>query len=710
MQNTVAAPDVAVRPRRRHIWAYVLTLFVAAIVAVVALWNWDWFIPIVNARASAALGRKTTVEHLDVKLGRTTQVILSGVKVENAEGLGNGKPFADIGKLTVAADVMSYVRNRQIVIPQIIADRPVIEADANTDGKASWTGLGGSSSTPAATGKRADPNAGPKIGQLVINEGQAHVAIAKLRADFNLAITTRSAADAPAAQRDKAVSNGGQIVVDAKGTYAAQPIIGQFIGGALLSLRDTTNPYPVDLHLANGPTKVSLIGTLQNPLNFAGANLKLEFAGPNAALLTPLTAVPIPETPPYSIAGGLDIDGKKVKFEHFTGRLGSSDLNGEIDVDPTQEKPFVDANLFSRQVDLKDLAGFIGGTPGHTNTPGAAPAQRAEVARAEASPKLLPDTPINLPKLNAANVRLRYKGAHILGRSIPLDDIVANVDITDGRIVAKPISFAVGTGTIAINTDLAPVSEREFKTDTNVQFKRLEVAKMLGKTGLVEGTGAVSGEVSLVSTGNSFATLVGHGNGGFQVGMAGGNVSAVIVDLAGLEFGNALLSALGVPDRAQIQCFAINMPLRNGVLNTQRFLLDTTEARVQGNGTIDLNTETLNYAVQAHSKNFSVGSLPTPINITGSFRRPSIAPAAGPLGLRAGAAVGLGVLFPPAALIPTVQFGISEDGACQQAEAPIAAKVNAAAGMHVMGAATRHAAPRRAMRQTVIRRRTNHRQ
>ena len=29
--------------------------------------------------------------------------------------------------------------------------------------------------------------------------------------------------------------------------------------------------------------------------------------------------------------------------------------------------------------------------------------------------------------------------------------------------------------------------------------------------------------------------------------MAGGNLSALIVDLAGLEFGNALLSALGVP-------------------------------------------------------------------------------------------------------------------------------------------------------------------
>ena len=133
--------------------------------------------------------------------------------------------------------------------------------------------------------------------------------------------------------------------MDAKGTYAAQPITGHFVGGALLSLRDTANPYPVDLHLANGPTRIALVGTVENPLNFAGTNLKLELTGPNMALLLPLTGIPIPETPSYSVAGNLDYADKKIRFTHFTGRVGSSDLNGDIAVDPTRERPFVDATL-----------------------------------------------------------------------------------------------------------------------------------------------------------------------------------------------------------------------------------------------------------------------------------------------------------------------------------------------------------------------------
>jgi uncharacterized protein involved in outer membrane biogenesis len=676
--------------RRRHVWAYGLGIFVVLIVAVVAFWNWDWFIPLVNARATAALGRQTTIQHLDVKLGRITTVILSGVEVANPDGLGDGKPFARIGKLSVAADVMDYIHSRQIVIPQIIVDQPVIEADQDVSGKASWTGLGSSSSEP--TGAKSDPAAGPRIGQLVINGGQAHVVLAKLKADFNLTVATRQAEDAPAAEHDKATANGGQIVVDAKGTYAAAPITGRFIGGALLSLRDASNPYPVDLHLANGPTKVALTGTLQNPLNFAGANLKLEFSGPDGALLTPLTGVPIPETPAYSLAGALDIEGKKVKFEHFTGRLGSSDLNGDISIDPTQAKPFIDAALFSHQVDLKDLSGFIGGKPDE------APAKKAESA------KLLPDTPINLPKLNAANIKLRYKGEHIIGRDVPLDNIVANVDITDGRISAKPISFAVGTGQIAIDTYLDPVNAREFRTKTEVQFHRLDVAKLLASTGAVEGAGTMSGSINLVSTGNSFSTLLGNGDGGFRVGMGGGNLSALLVDLAGLEFGNALLSALGIPNRATIQCFAIDMPLNHGVLSTKTFLLDTSEARVLGTGTINLGTEAIDYKLKTASKHFSVGTLPTPIDLGGTFKKPTISPEVGPLALRAGAAVGLGVLFPPLALLPTIQFGTGDDDACQVAEAPIASAVNKAAGTHEIGPAPRPLAHHPAVRHRIIRR------
>ena len=68
--------------------------------------------------------------------------------------------------------------------------------------------------------------------------------------------------------------------------------------------------------------------------------------------------------------------------------------------------------------------------------------------------------------------------------------------------------------------------------------------------------------------------------------MSGGNLSALLVDLAGLEFGNALLSALGIPQRANLQCFVadfvLGQPRHNWIPRT--LILDTSEARVQGAG------------------------------------------------------------------------------------------------------------------------------
>ncbi len=656
--STAISPPIR---RRRHIWAYVLGFIVIAVVALVALWDWDWFLPIVDAQASKALNRKVTAQHLHVQLGRTIVATVDDVRIAGADGDPADKPFATASKLTVALDVMGYIHSREIVIPQITLDQPVIDAEQNASGAANWPAPTSSSSTTPA-----DPNAGPKIGQIVINDGHAHVVLAKLKADFNLDVATR-----PGKAAGDGGSNAGQIVVGAKGTYAAQPITGELVGGALLSLRDTSQPYPIDLHVANGPTRVSLTGTVQNPLNFAGADLKLEFTGPDMSKLTPLTGIPIPETPAYSIAGKLDYSTKIVRFTGFNGRLGNSDLNGDILVDPTRARPFVDANLYSRRVELADLGGFIGETPGRKDEAGQSAQQKAELAHKEASDRVLPDTPISLPKLNMADVHLQYKGAHIEGRSVPLDNIVANLTITDGRLKLDPLSFGVGTGQIVLTTDLVPTG-KDVKADATISFKRVDLGRLLSATHLVEGAGTMSGSARLDSTGNSMASLLGHGNGGLKLGMSGGNLSALLVDVAGLEFGNALLSALGIPQRANLQCFAADFGLDHGMLGTKTMVLDTSEARVIGKGDVNLGAETIDYSLTTRSKHFSVGSFETPIDITGRLKSPSIRPEVGPLAVKAGAAVGLGILFPPAALLPTIQFGTGDDDVCKAAEAPIA--------------------------------------
>jgi hypothetical protein len=57
------------RTKRRLAW---IGIPVVLLVLLVVFWNWDWLIPIVQSRASAAIGRPVTITHLHVRPGRIT--------------------------------------------------------------------------------------------------------------------------------------------------------------------------------------------------------------------------------------------------------------------------------------------------------------------------------------------------------------------------------------------------------------------------------------------------------------------------------------------------------------------------------------------------------------------------------------------------------------------------------------------------------------
>jgi uncharacterized protein involved in outer membrane biogenesis len=636
-----------------------------ALIALALLWNWDWFIPLVNARASAAIGRSVTITHLHVQLGRTTRVTADDVTVANPAGFPVVPPFAHADHVTVAADIMAYFDTRDIVLPLIAIDHPDIDAVGFADGRNNFT-----ITLPGPAANQA-PVAPPRIGDLRITGGVARVVDAKFRSNFTLVINTR----------DKQGDEPSAIVVQVHGTYAGQPVTGHFVGGALLTLRDAAHPYPIDLTLANGATHVAMTGTVQNPLNFAGARVKLKFSGPDMSTLFPLTGIPIPPTPPYSLTGNLDYVRPRIHFTNFAGRVGASDLNGDISEDPgIGGKPDVTMKLWSHRVDLTDLGGFIGTPPGRASTPGETYAQKTALAHAAAKKTLLPDTQINLPRLRAADIHLTYRGDHIENRYTPFDNIDARLDVVDGRITLHPLDLAVGSGRVASTIDLTPGPRDVITARADIKFQHIDLSRVLQATHTFKGQGIIGGEARIDTDGNSLASMMGQGNGEAKlILLGGGNLSALLVDIAGLEFGNALLSSLGVPNRADIQCFVTDMPLNHGVASTKALLLDTTEGRITGRGDINFRDQSIDYSLTTRSKHFSIGSLPGPVNITGPLGDPSIRPGTETVA-RAGAAVGLGVLLTPlGALLPTIQFGVGDDNACTRATAAEKAPLHVAA-------------------------------
>ena len=180
--------------------------------------------------------------------------------------------------------------------------------------------------------------------------------------------------------------------------------------------------------------------------------------------------------------------------------------------------------------------------------------------------------------------------------------------------------------------------------------------------------------------------MLGRGDGELKLFMSGGDLSALLVDLAGLDFGNGIESALGIPSRAQLRCLVTDFSLTKGLLDTRTFIFDTTEANIVGSGKINLASEQIDYKLSTEPKHFNIGSLPAPILVRGPLKSPSIAPDAKVLAARGGAAVVLGVLLTPlAALLPTIQLGLGQDHNCQDLMDSVqgAAKIASQQGMPV---------------------------
>ncbi|MEA2726463.1 MAG: AsmA family protein [Acetobacteraceae bacterium] len=624
-------------------------------------WQWDWFIPIVQSRATAAIGRPVTISHLHVRLRPPVQITTDDVVIANPpDWPKNDPPLASIGRLTVQANVWEYVRGHGVVLALIALDKPRVYAAETADGSANFR-----LSVSSGGGR-------PTIGDLRINDGDVHVVISRLSADFWAKIATQDEA------------NAAKPIVDVEGTYAAQPVRARLTGGALLALRDTAHPWPVELTMATGPTRAALKGTLEDPLALKGANLTLQVNGPDLGLLEHLVGFPIPKTPAYQAVGKLNFEGfEKIRCEDFRGRLGNSDIAGIIAEQPSgkdengKTKPVVTMDLRSDRVDLRDLRGFIGGESGRTDASNA-PQQQAPVAESEASSKLLPDTPINVSRLNWADIHLRYRGAHILQeRDIPLDNLDVTLDIVGGRITVHPVSFGVGKGRLLANVSLTPASGKNVRARADLHLQNLDVSRLMAATHTFDGAGSVSGIGAIDATGDSMASLLANGNGGMKMAMAGGDLSALLVDLSGLQFGNALLSALGFPKKTLVECLVSDLGLHQGILGSNVMVLQTAEAITTVDGNIDFRSGKIELALKTELRHFSIGSMPTRIAITGTLKNPSIRPVP-ELAARAGVGPGLAALLTPLELLPTVHFGTSEQEDARCAE--LMQQVRASAG------------------------------
>ncbi|WP_028919110.1 AsmA family protein [Pseudoxanthomonas suwonensis] len=636
------------RPSRRT--GIALGVVAAAIALLVLLWDWNWFKGPLQRALSSATGREFVIDgDLDVDLGRTITVSADRAHISNAPWSKRARMgSAERVEVDIAPWPLLALRLR---MKELRAVRPDVWLETGPGGKGGNWEFGDGS-----------PNEGEprwRLDRLRIQEGRLRFIDAARKTDIDVSL------DSVAPEREGTEAAGAPVAVAGKGHWRGAPFRIEGQAASPLELADTDTPYRVDLDARAGATRASAAGTLTNPFRFQTFDLRMKLSGEDLEDLYPLLGLALPPSPPYSLDGRLRRNGDLWRYDGFKGKVGDSDLSGDVQIDASGERPRFNAQLLSRQLDFDDLAGFLGAPPSTGGDETANARQKAEAARRAASGRLLPDTPYDLAKLNAMDADVRWRAQKIHAPKLPMiEDMDARLLLEAGRLRLEPLNFGVAGGDVRADIRMdarrAPID-----TQAKIGVRGVELPKLLAKAELARGAvGRIGGDIALHGRGNSVAAILGSADGDVALGMGRGRISNLVMEFAGLDIAESLKFLLTEDRQVPIRCAFADFGVKDGLMTSRALAFDSTDTIIVGEGTVNLDDETFDLLLRPRPKDRSILTLRSPLRVGGTFRDPSFRPDMAALGLRGAIALALGSITPPAALLATFETGPGEDSDC----------------------------------------------
>jgi len=653
------------RSRTTKIALWVIGLLVAVpAIALVMLLNHDWnkARPWLNAKTAEAIDRPFAIngdlslqwEKPVVATGRDAtwrnhipwpHLIANDVHVGNPAGMP-ARDMASIGQLSFSLNPFALLR-RTIAIPVLRFQSPAVDLLRNADGVNNWT-----------FERKSQPSEWTlDLERVVLTRGVVHLADAIEKADITADVDT--------------LDDDPRYGIDWKlrGSYNGAAVTGGGKAGAVLSLKQQSTPYPVQASFNQGATRISAEGTITRPSKLAAIDLKLKLAGASMARLYNLTGVLLPETPAFStegrLTGTLDANNSRWIYDQFKGKVGSSDISGRLEFQTGKPRGMLSGNVVSRVLNFRDLGPLVGAD---SNTSKAA----RGVSVVQPSGKVLPVETFRTERWKTVDADVKFSADRIVrDKQLPISKLSTHLVMTAGVLTLNPLNFTIAGGNMVSNIKLDG-SGREgkdaIKATAKVTARHLKIKELFPTIDQMQATvGEINGDAQLSSTGNSVATLLAGANGELKTLVNQGSVSKLLLEQMGLNIGNVVLAKLFGDKPVKLNCMATDFTVTNGLMRTRTFVVDTDEATITADGTVNLAKEHINLTLRPQTKSLRIFSLRAPLHVNGPFSKPDVSVDKGVLALKAGGAVLLATAAAPfAALLPLINTGPGENSPCGQ--------------------------------------------
>ncbi len=244
---------------------------------------------------------------------------------------------------------------------------------------------------------------------------------------------------------------------------------------------------------------------------------------------------------------------------------------------------------------------------------------------------IIPDKEIDLSALNLLNVRAVFDFPHIrVSNSFAgYIGISGQLNLTDSVLAVKPFSIklldAQSTGEILVNAVQKP-----YMVTLRLKGNSLNLEKIMSVSENIQGA-SLDFDIDLTSTGTSLKTIMSHLNGNVMLEVPEG----VIVN----KWFNTLPAAIGIVRRkknaltfsttdqeSHILCAAVNARIQDGkITGTNNVAIETSAINFLVGGDVNLGTETMDLTITPSLNEEDAGDILSAIQyikITGTFSEP----------------------------------------------------------------------------------------
>lgn len=405
--------------------------------------------------------------------------------------------------------------------------------------------------------------------------------------------------------------------------------------------------YPVQIALSMGGAaliaNIALEGTSKAPIDFI---IKGDI--PKPSIIGEICGLDLRDVPPLrlNVAGGFD--WKKITLRKSSVRVNNTEFTISGDWDWTNAGGVLNANIDSSNVDLADLfPGLYAGTG----------------VRENRELNVFKDIPLFGKYLYGRTVNAHVRlGKLVMYRDFSLDDLDLVASLRDNR-ARIDIDTGIAQGNIEIGIDADLEQNGQITLQAAAIGERIyvgEILRAVHKTDFLSEL-PVNVEFYVRANGENLSQVMQTITGPVYVySVAPGYAhSALVSYMYGTDFLTSLrhsvqdlFSSEKKYNQIKISCVAVNVNLRDGLIETQNGVaIETNAINVRLAGTLDLGDEEMKLAlttVPVRGLKLSLtGNVVNSIELTGSLADPVARISGAAVAGKVASATGLGLLLAP---------------------------------------------------------------